>query len=166
MKERSILAFLLGIILMYSCAGNKELSATKLSEYEDLKSLISTRNFKIVNDFANTSIGGNVNIVGNTNFIKFKGDSVDIFLPFFGTRYRGSSFGNEGGIKYKGLAKDLEIIEQSEKTRLLLEFRSSQDGEDLDFIITLYPNKKANTSVNTSERSTISYRGEISKMDM
>ncbi|GGG45473.1 hypothetical protein GCM10011532_31840 [Christiangramia forsetii] len=149
---------------MYSCAGTKDPSATELREYEDLKSLVSARNFKIVNDFANTSIGGNVNIVGNTNFIEFKGDSVDVFLPFFGIRYSGSSYGNEGGIKYKGIAKDLKITEQTDKARLLLEFRGSQNGEDLDFIITLFPNKNVNTSVNTSERSTISFRGEISEI--
>lgn len=155
--------FLVAILLLISaCGGGKApLTAEEQQQYEELVNLVENREFEIVNDWASSQRGNNVSLIGNANFIRFKGDSVDIFLPYFGERYSGGGYGTSGGIEYKGLIQDLEIEERSKKQDLLLRFEGEQDSEQLQFLIRIYPNGNTNTSVTTSERSSISYRGEI-----
>ncbi|WP_300437493.1 DUF4251 domain-containing protein [Christiangramia sp.] len=164
-RSGSYLFIVLLILIFISCGGKKELSQSEANEFEELKSLVEQRKFEIVNDFANPSIGNRINLIGNPNYLRFNKDSVDIFLPFFGTRNFGGSYGREGGIKFTGAPTNLTITEEPSKSRMIIGFKGSQDGEILDFIITLFDNNTSNTSVNSSQRSNISYQGEVSELD-
>ena len=161
--------YILGIscfITAVSCKTTQKLSETRNAEYKDLQEMVEKRNFEIVNDFANPSLGNsNINLLGNPNYIRFMKDSVEIDLPYFGYGNAGGSYGSEIGVNYKGLAKDLKITEKPSKNRILIEFKGTQENEVLDFNITLFSNQDSNTLIYFSHRSTISYRGEVSKMN-
>lgn len=154
----SLITGFLFIFLMTSCGAGR---TGIVNSYEELEQLVDTQQFEIENDWAMPIGGDRVNLIGNSNFIRFKGDSVDIFLPYFGVRHTGGNYGGDGGIEYKGLAKDLEIKKQQDKNRIVLEFEGDQSSENLDFMITIFSNGSTNTSVNSSERSSISYQGNI-----
>lgn len=158
--EGSLITGILLIIIITSCGTGR---SGVVNSYEELEQLVDTQNFEIENDWAMPLGGDRVNLIGNSNFIRFKGDSVDIFLPYFGVRHSGGSYGGDGGIEYKGLAKDLEISKQEDKKRIVLEFDGKQSSENLDFMITIFSNGSANTMVNTSERSSISYQGDVKR---
>ncbi|MFD2518615.1 DUF4251 domain-containing protein [Salinimicrobium flavum] len=155
-----LVLMILGIFL--GCAGGKEIeSAEELQKYEDLREKIISREFEIESDWAMPQSGNRVNLLGNANFIRFKGDSVNLFLPYFGVRHYGGGFGTEGGITYEGLAEDLRIEENKRRSRIELRFKGESGSEDLTFYITLFPNGNANTSVTSSQRSSISYQGKL-----
>lgn len=156
-------AVLLGIMfLTCACGGTQGVSSPQeQQQYDELVQLVNSRDFEIINEWANAQTGNNVSLIGNSNFIRFEGDSVDIFLPYYGERYTGGGYGSSGGIEYKGPLNDLKIQERQKQQEVLLRFEGEHDSENLEFIITLYPNGNANTSVNTSERSSITYRGEV-----
>ncbi|GAB2769923.1 DUF4251 domain-containing protein [Actinomadura fibrosa] len=124
----------------------------------DLQNLVANRDFEVQNDWAVPLSGSNVNLIGNPNYIRFKGDSVKIALPYFGERYSGG-YNTEGGIRYEGPARNFQVSEKANS--MILEFEGQQGSENYNFIMTLFPNGKTTTSVNSSQRSTISYRGEI-----
>ncbi|MCM8570107.1 DUF4251 domain-containing protein [Gramella jeungdoensis] len=151
------------IAIMVACGGTS--STGQVHNYDELQNLISSRDFQIENDWANPSGGGNINLIGNPNFIRFSGDSVEVYLPYFGVRHAGAGYGREGGIKYKGPAEDFNISENAEKKNIEVDFEGKQGGENLEFHIKLFANGSSFTSVNTSQRSTISYQGTVSRVE-
>ena len=144
--------------LIYSCGSSAD--ATKIAEITEL---IESREFEIEHDWLTPMSGSRINLIGNPNFIRFKKDSVNLFLPFFGERFSGGGYNNQGGIVYEGPLINFEIIDGDKNTRII-KFRTSQSSESLDFSINIYPEGNATTRVNSTERSFISYHGEIGKL--
>lgn len=150
---------ILTLIFLLACGGSK--STADNEDFNQLKELVGSREFEIQHQWARSSLGGSINLIGNPNFIRFKGDSVNIFLPYFGERYSGSGYGSEGGIKYKGPVKNLNVTTHKEEQELILEFEGDRGTENLQFYITLFANGDASTSVTSSQREAISYSGQI-----
>lgn len=155
---------ILGIILfMMSCGGGQgAITAEERQELEQLKQKVESREFEIVHEWANPQGGSNISLIGNTNFIRFEGETVEVFLPYYGVRYSGGGPGSEGGIKYEGPIENYQVEERLKQREVLVSFEGqNKDNEHLKFLITLYPNGNANTSVTSSQRSTITYRGAL-----
>ena len=150
------------IVFIFAGCGGANTSVND-EEYNELRKLIYSQKFKVENQWAYPVGGGNINLITNPNSIKITGDSIDVFLPYFGVRQSGGTYGgNDGGIKYRGPLKNLEIEENIKKGNIKVSFETKQNSEDLDFNMTLYPNKKVRTFVNSNKRTTISYEGELS----
>ena len=148
------------LLLTLACGGMKESdSAETAKDFQKLKELVNSREFEIENEWLIPLGGSMINLIGNPNYIRFKGDSVDVFLPYFGVRQSGGGYGRDGGITYKGPAKNLTITEAENK--ILLNFEGMQNIENLEFFITLFPGGNATTAVNSSQRQSISYRGDV-----
>ncbi|TBW29200.1 DUF4251 domain-containing protein [Gramella sp. KN1008] len=152
----------LGLVSLVACGTAR---TGDIQNYEDLNRLVNSGEFQIENDWANPIGGTNINLIGNTNYIRFKKDSVEIFLPYFGVRHTGGGYGNTGGIKYDGLSKNMEINKKPEKKKVEISFDGTQDGENLEFYISLFSNGNTTTSVNSSQRSSISYQGNLSSLE-
>lgn len=158
------LAVLVGIGMLTACGGNNAVSARM--EAENIQNLVQNGEFTIENTWADPLAGSRVNLIGNPNFIRFNGDQVDLFLPYFGVRHSGGVYGGDGGIEYKGTAEDLQITDTGNKGEKLIKFTGDQNSEDLRFIIRVFKNGKALTSVSSSQRQSISYQGEIKKSNV
>lgn len=158
-----LLFWITPFIFLTACGGTR--SSGQIQNFEELQSLVASRNFEIEQEWANPVGGGNINLIGNPNFIRFSGDSVEVFLPYFGVRHSGGGYGGEGGIKYEGLAENLTINENAEKRNIELEFEGDQVNENLEFHIKLFSNGSSYTSVNTTQRASISYQGNISRTE-
>ncbi len=156
-KNISLLA-LCGFLL-YSCGSAKN----RISE-EEIANLVEQRQFNIESTWA-TPLGGlRINLIGNPNYVKFNKDSVDLFLPYFGFRQMGGGYGSESGIKYKGRLKELKI-DKPKENKYQIKFQGAHLNESFDFIISVYSNGNTNISVNSSQRNTISYQGELEALD-
>ncbi len=169
--------YLLAVLfLVVACGVNY--SVPDINNFADLKEFAESKELQIENQWANpmrantvTFINnpnfnsGNVNLIGNPNYIKFKGDSVDIFLPYFGVRQMGGGFNDRGGIKFEGIPEDFKRTENEAKDYVRYEFMGREDSEIYQFYITLYANGNASTSVNSSQRDNISYTGKFSRLE-
>ncbi len=159
MKLRlSYLYIVIALFLMQSCGSSAD--ATKIAKTTEL---IESREFEIEHDWLSPMDGGQINLMGNANFIRFKNDSVNLFLPFFGERFFGGGYNSEGGIVYEGPLKDFEIT-SDKKNKHIIKFSTDQNTENLDFVINIYPEGNLNTRVISSQRSFISYQGEIGEL--
>lgn len=151
--------FFLAMILIIGCGTPKQ-GISDPQNFDELKSLVNSREFSIVFQWAQPQGGGMIDLMSNPNHIRFNGEEVDIFLPYFGVRYRGGGYGsNTGGIKYEGKVSNMEIREDRLKNNILLRFEGRQGSEILVFNVTLYENGKAHASVSSSERNHITYQG-------
>ena len=135
-----------------------------LKSYDDLKDIvIDKKMFAVENQWANPMGVAQVDLMGNSNYIRFKGDSVKLFLPYFGVRHSGGGYNSVGGIKYEGPLENFKIKENTGKS-ISLEFEGDQGSENLRFLMTLYPGGSTITNVNSSERQSISYRGRLKEL--
>ena len=168
-KFRLQLGFLaIGVILMtMACGSTKNAENSKdLHNFEQLRELVNSRAFEIENDWAVPLRLPSVNLIGNPNFMRFKGDSVEVFLPYFGVRQSGGGYGTAGGIEYEGPLNELSIEEDMDKNNILMKFEGRQGSEHLQFIITLFSKGNTSTSVNSSERDPISYWGNVNALSV
>ena len=162
---KGFLLLIIGLTFM-ACGGNRSSTAVDIQDFEDLRAMVNSREFAIEHQWANPMRGTNINLLANPNHIRFKGDSVDVHLPYFGVRHSGGAYGSrEGGVRYKGLAEDLQITENPEKRNIVITFEGDgQTNENLEFRITLFANGKASTSVISSQRDAISYQGDMRQL--
>ena len=150
------------LLLTLACGGVKDSSSLESEkDFAKLSELVDSREFEIENEWLLPLGGSMINLIGNPNYIRFKGDSLDLFLPYFGVRHSGGGYGRDGGITYKGPAKNLNITKDTAKNNIHLNFEANADNEILEFFITLFPGGSATTFVSSSQRQSISYRGDV-----
>jgi hypothetical protein len=170
------------LLLMMSCSSTEPLTeAQKL----DLQSWGKEKAFIIESDWAkampstalnaigNTGIlglgnsAGSINLIGNVNYFKMKGDSISGFLPYFGERYVSGGYNNKIAIEFNDIPDRKKITFNEEKRRTEMRFRIHQedDNEIYDIFIMVYSNNTARIDVNSSERSYITYEGNIKVLE-
>ena len=162
-RLRIYLTVFLPVLMLFlvSCGSNRNTDAgDNRTKFNEIKELVESREFQVEHEWAMPLGSGNINLIGNPNSIRFQKDSIDLFLPYFGVRHMGGGYNTEGGLKYQGPVRNLEIVENHSRN-LEISFETIQDNENLDFSITIYPNGNVYTTVNSSQRNSISYRGDI-----
>ncbi|TQI70800.1 uncharacterized protein DUF4251 [Gramella sp. Hel_I_59] len=145
---------ILSLSLSSACKSTKG----ETSDLSELRKLIESRSFDIENNWALPLRGAQINLVTNDNHLRFRKDSIDIFLPYFGVRQFSGGYNAEAGIRYEGLLNDLEI-DSSHTDKVKLRFETSTGTEQIRYIITMYPNGKSNLQLLMNQRDNISYRG-------
>ncbi len=163
-KMRLFLAVIL-MVFLYSCGPGKQNSRSEISSFPELKELVQSKQFEIEHNWAQPLSGNQINLIGNPNYIRFMRDSIQVYLPYFGVRHRGGNYGGrDGAIEFEGVPKNFKVTEDENKKNITIEFEAQEDQENFNFRIILFPNGRASTSVHTSDRSTISYRGMVNDL--
>ncbi|MCP9200406.1 DUF4251 domain-containing protein [Gramella sp. GC03-9] len=163
MKIRVLLKLLsvaIFILIMTGCGSSGQTSFNP-EEFQKISDLVNSREFIIENEWANPIQGRQINLIDNPNHIIFKGDSVNVHLPYYGIRHTGGGYNREGGIKFKGVAREVKIEENTNRRLIDLSFDGNQNGEVVEFDIRIFASGKTTTTVNSSQRSMISYQGEL-----
>ena len=145
---------LLSLALLSACKSTKG----DTSDLNELRLLIESRSFDIENNWALPLRGAQINLVTNDNYLRFRKDSIDIFLPYFGVRQFSVGYNAEAGIRYEGILNDLEI-DSSYADKVKLRLETSIGTEQIRYIITMYPDGKSNLQLLMNQRDNISYRG-------
>ncbi|MCM4156822.1 DUF4251 domain-containing protein [Gramella sp. AN32] len=144
-------------IFILSCGTGKDKYSE--AEYAKLRELIENESFEISHLWALPLRGGQVNLIGNPNYIRIYHDSVEVDLPYFGVRQMGGGYNSTAGFEYKGTRKNFEMKENQRNGGLVLKFETIQDSETVDYIVTLFPEGKANTQIISAHRDNISFQG-------
>ncbi|SEK44838.1 protein of unknown function [Aquimarina amphilecti] len=175
------LLFVLGSFLI-GCSGAKIVAPTAQSEA--LEALIAKKSFTIESDWmyplatssmntiANSGLlppGSTVNgisLIGNQNYVRVHGDSISMELPFYGERQLPGQFTrNEGGIVFKGVPDRYEVTKDEKRQRHMIKFTVKNNRESYRVMVTLYPNWTSNININSSHRTSIRYRGNVSILE-
>jgi len=168
---------ILMIALISGCGSLPDKQASEAS-VRALDSLVAGRSFEIVSTWAfplmtrgitsvaNSGLllpGSNANridLIGNSNYLRVKGDSVYVSLPYFGERQIGGRYGNSDvGIKVEGVPREYQLEKDEKKNSYRIEFRIRDEIESLQFFLTFFPSGKADINVNSTHRTSIRYSG-------
>ena len=176
MKPFNILAVIIFLFLV-SCSTSK--SRTNLVQMEDLDSIIKYRNFRIESDWAypqNTnamqqvlnsglmqpgSTSGAISLIGNSNFLEIKGDSIKSYLPYFGERQMQVAYGGgDAAIQFDGILENYRV-EKNKNDSYSISFQAKSKSEQFNGTITIFPSLKSDIILTGTSRFAIRYSGMI-----
>ncbi|MEH6406754.1 MAG: DUF4251 domain-containing protein [Leeuwenhoekiella sp.] len=143
-------------------AQQKSEDITKNSDFENLKSLLDSKEYVFEGDWAYPLRGTSISLIGNPNSLEIKKDSVDIYLPFFGVSQM-SSYDGEGGFKYVGPMKEYSVEYNDDKSKAIVTFNVQNRTESLDITLTASKATSASLTVTSNRRDFMRYDGDLKK---
>lgn len=104
-----------------------------------------------------------INIRGSQNTFKIKGDSIKVYLPYYGEqRMAGMGYGRANtGIQYEGIPEASDFSSKDKKGNTVLKFTFKNDAEQCQAQVKIFPSGKSDISINSSHRTSIRYSGNI-----
>lgn len=161
--KKSIFLILIGILLSFtiSAQSKKELKKEKaLKEYQEMKTLIESGEFDFQADWATTTQGRRISLASNANFLKFRNDSLDIYLPYFGSSSSGgAAMTSDGGIVYSGPKSKFKTSFNDKKQKIIIDFSASDKNDTYEFNMSVFRGGNTLITVNSNFRTTIKYDG-------
>jgi len=163
-KYHLLLIFGLFISLSISAQSKKELKEAEAEkQYQKTKTLVESGEFTFIADWATTNRGRRNNLTTNANFIKFSKDSIDTYLPYFGSSSSGgATMTSDGGIVCSGPKTKYKVSYNDKKKKIQLAFITTDNNDTFDFSMTIFKGGNSNINVNSNYRTSIKYDGKIS----
>ncbi len=168
-------------LVVVGCKSSKD--TVSPAQIESFNNLVNSKKFTIESDWAYPQVtnamsqvlsgqllppGSNanaINLIGNSNFLTIKGDSITSYLPYFGERQMQVAYGGrDGAIQFNGIMEDVEIKEEK-NNRKVITFKANSNSENFNVIITLFPNMKSQIMLRGSSRFFIQYSGKFEPID-
>jgi len=184
MKTRNFIRLLMVVSLVLGCASANTGKVTDGGKVLD--ELVTKNSFEIVAEWAQPRVTSamasianagllalgnsinNINLIGNSNYLKVFKDSVSGYLPYFGERQMGGSYG--GGttaIQFEGAPKEYRV-KKGKKHSYTIQFNIADKNsptENYTISIQLFKNLAASIDVTSSHRFFIRYRGKVSAIE-
>ena len=107
-----------------------------------------------------------IDVTGEGYFIKMDGDSISVYLPYYGERQMGGGYGSDAGIKFDGTARDIEINKDESKNSYEITFGANDATESYLFTIDISNKLSSTTRVRSSHRNRIRYEGKVAKHEL
>jgi len=108
---KTLYIVLVSVFTLVSCSSVKtaEQQAKEDNQWKALQQMVADKTFELEAEWAYPFGSSQVNLFGNSNYFRFKGDTVATYLPYFGVRRNGPVYGNESGIVVDGPYSNLVI---------------------------------------------------------
>ena len=153
------------LLILWGCGSAKEpLSA---EEWSKMENVIGSQNFVFVARLAEP-IGSRVNqidLTGNVNYMSMQADAVKMELPYFGTRQVAQPGAINQGIRFEGTAVDIRKTKNEKQNYYDLDFKIRDKSESFNCNLRMYSAMRAVLTVNSSQRNSIRYEGELRPID-
>ena len=167
MKTYLIIA-LLALVTLTSAMQDKE-QKSKRELRAERKANIAEKVDSMINGRELTFIARSANPVGWSTIqltseydLKMNGDSVEVYLPFYGRAYQADYNSTEGGIKLEALAEDYQVIHK--KGQYNIRFNAKAKNDLYRFHLTVSPTGYASLSVISNNRQSINFNGILNEL--
>ncbi len=178
----NLLIIILAFVLIWNCGStkNEDVRYSKEKQLNELKQHLAAKSFKFIAETAhpmqtyavtqvtnallrNTgNTAGTIFLTGRGDYMKLMGDTITAELSYFGeSRIVSSTDPRDTGINFEAKALNFTTTENKNKKSLNLEFDVKTKTDYYNIIMRIYPNKRTNIIVNSANRTSIRYGGEI-----
>jgi hypothetical protein len=159
-----ILIFVLSLGFAQENPRKAQREKNRIEKQHQIDSLINSREFVFVAIRALPEGGGSVDLTTNPNFIKFQPEKIESDLPFFGRAYS-IDYGG-GGIKFTGKPAEFKI--EAGKKGKGYEINTTVSVTRDTYKLNLFVNTDGSATliINSNQRSSISYNGNIEKFEV
>jgi hypothetical protein len=129
----------------------------KLEKQNQIVLLIDAKEFVFVANRVQPQEGRSINLTSDY-FAEFHPDLIKCDLPFFGRAFS-AGYGNDHGIKFEGKPTVYSIEKNKKNYTIKIEIRGATDTYSI--MVLVYFEGSATLSINSNNRSSISYDGDI-----
>ena len=159
-KKMLVLFFCVSISGISGQTKKEKKQKEKQEKYEEMISIVKERKIEFEAEWALSQQGARINLIGNPNHVRIIGDSISVYLPYFGVRTGGGgAYGGSGGIKIENKIEDLEIEYDDKKRKINLKFNAFDGSERVEFYMNIFGGGNTNINAFSNTRSNISYDG-------
>jgi len=169
MKTKITFITLMMIFILGSCFAQENTrkakrEQVKLERTRQTESLIKSGEFVFTATRALPLGGGSIDLTTNTNYVKFHQNRIESYMPFFGIAYN-VDYGADGGIKFAGKPKEFKMVANSKGKgyEISATVTGKMDIYQLSLFVT--PEGSATLLIISNNRNSISYSGEIGKLE-
>lgn len=162
--KKNLVLMLIGLFvsLTLSAQSKKEQKEAKAKkEFQEMKALIESEEFDFEADWATPVQGRRRSLASNANFLKFRKDSIDIYLPYFGSSSSGgAAMTSDGGIVYSGPKTKFKLSVDDKKQKIMIDFVASDNNDTFVFNMSIFRGGNTLINVSSNYRSSIKYDGK------
>lgn len=161
MKRYCLLLPLLTIIYLH-CSAQSNSDQVKQSNYQKLKHGIDLKQFHFIAKSATTSKGRTIQLTGSY-FLFLGGDSLTVNLPFFGTAYSSSHYGEskeDAGINFHTNQFSFSS-DTTKKGGWYITIQPKGQSSASRIYLSISSTGSCRTSINSSSRSNITFYGTV-----
>lgn len=144
--------------------GKVEREKRRYEKAHQIDSLMKAKTFVFIASRALPQGGGTVDLTTNSNSIKFQPGKIECYMPFFGRAYH-IGYGGDGGIKFEGAPLKYTIESRKRGTEFEVNAGVSVTQDSFQLSLSVNNNGSATLTISSNQRSTISYFGEILKLE-
>lgn len=148
-------------LILSGCGATQEPLSTEA--WDQMDTLINSGNLAFVAQWAQP-IGSRVNqidLTGRVNYLKMQGSDLEMQLPYFGTSQVARVGGGNQGFQFEGTASDIRISRNEKQNSYDMDFKTRDKSETLNCMLRLYTGNRAVLTINSSQRNSIRYEGEL-----
>lgn len=130
----------------------------KLEKQKQIALLVESKEFVFVPERVIPQ-SGNAMILTSEYSVVFHADSINSFLPFFGRGFSGIGYGGDQGMIFEGKPTLFQVEKTKKGYQIKAEVRGKTDFYTM--ILSVYSDGNAYLTINSNNRSSISYDGDI-----
>ncbi|MBC7846109.1 MAG: DUF4251 domain-containing protein [Flavobacterium sp.] len=131
----------------------------KLEKQKQIATLVASKEFVFYPQSVSPQGARTINITDVSYTMELHPDLIKSYLPFFGRAYSGVGYGGDNGMKFEG-KPTVYTVEKTKKSYLIkVEVRGERDSYNI--MLSVYFEGNAYLSINSNNRSSISYNGNI-----
>jgi hypothetical protein len=160
-----VLSFFLSFSMLIGFGQEKTKQQIKeeqeLAKQKKVEALINSKEFEFVGVMAYPQSGRSISLITNTNYLRFEKDTIHSEMPYFGRAYAGVGYGSNSGLSFKGLIKNFSITKN--KKNFVVKAQVKDNSDNYSIILTVFFDAGASLTINSNNRDSINYRGEIAE---
>jgi len=145
-------------------ARKSERDQNKIEKQKQIQALVTSKEFVFEARYALPQGGKSVYLTGSSYTVKFHPDTIESYLPFFGRAYS-VDYGGEGGIKFIGKPTEFNVVTLKAEKGYDINATIKTPKDYYKFYLSVSPVGNATLTVNSNQRSSISYQGDIEKFE-
>ncbi|WP_036385102.1 DUF4251 domain-containing protein [Muricauda sp. MAR_2010_75] len=168
------------MVAAMGCGGTKTVASPE--DIEALNDLVASRSFEVnarwarpmpsqaLNSISNARLlpyGSNANqvdITGNSSYLRLVDNWVEADLPYFGERQMSGGYDPQRtGIQFEGVPENLQIEPNAKTKGYTMRFSINNGTENFQVIAELMPSRSSSMSITGSHRTQIRYDGTLSE---
>jgi hypothetical protein len=132
----------------------------KAEKQKQVEAMVNAKEFVFTGRTAMPTGYKSVNLTTSTNYVKFHPEQIESYMPYYGRAYSGVGYGSDSGLKFEGNPEEYTVTKGKKNFLISAIVKGERDTFRLTLSVSF--SGSATLTINSNNRSSISYSGEIS----
>ncbi|TDE53057.1 DUF4251 domain-containing protein [Flavobacterium sp. GT3P67] len=135
----------------------------KIEKQKQTAALVESKEFVFIGRTALPQGFRTMDLTTNPNYVQFHPDKIKSEMPFFGRAFSGVGYGGDAGLHFEGTPQEFTVEKGKRAYKIKAVVRGDKDTYTL--LLSVFFEGSATLSISSNNRSTISYNGDIFKIE-